>query len=129
MLLLTAGLLLKKLNEDPCKADSINVLCCYGMHVGPMCPLKLVKLTVDFNSASVAYEMLFSLSSCAFYSLYLDMSIFQVFNMYRVGASHHYWCTAFCSAPHYVIPFAGHAQHKLIHSICCTKYLCSVMFI
>ena len=78
MLLLCSCMLLMKLNANPCEADAINLLSCYGVTLGPAYPLKLVKLTVDFNSEGLLYEELFTLSPCTFYPVYVDMCILHV---------------------------------------------------
>ena len=67
-----------KLNANPCEADAINLLSYYGVTLGPTYPLKLVKLTVDFDSEGLLYEELFTLSPCAFYPVYVDMCILHV---------------------------------------------------
>ena len=56
MLLLYSHMLRMKLNANPCEADAINLLSCYGVTLGPAYPLKLVKLTVDFDSEGLLYR-------------------------------------------------------------------------
>ena len=49
MLLLSSTLLMNNIKECPDKAEGINILRCYGLQIGLNCPLKILKLSVDFR--------------------------------------------------------------------------------
>lgn len=77
MLLLCTKLLVNKILQSDDTAN-IKVLTCYGLQLGLTYKLKLLKLNVDFNQAFLQYEELFELDPCAFYPVYIDISIFHV---------------------------------------------------
>ena len=63
MMLLTSRLLRTKVEENPGDADSINLLTCYGLQLGSMYPLKIIKLTINFEACKCEYEEQFILYS------------------------------------------------------------------
>ena len=49
MFLLCSTLFINKIEECPDKAEGINILSCYRLQIGLNCPLKILKLSVDFS--------------------------------------------------------------------------------
>ena len=78
MLLLSSTLLLNKVKEDPDKAGGINILSCYGLQIGLNCPLKILKLCVDFSKKELEYEELLNVSPTPVHHLYVDMALQHV---------------------------------------------------
>ena len=78
MLLLSSTLLLNKVKEDPDKAGGINILSCYGLQIGLNCPLKILKLSVDFSKKELEYEELLNVSPTPVHHLYVDMALQHV---------------------------------------------------
>ena len=72
MLVLCSGLLRQKFKECPSDAEKINILCCYGLQLGLPYPLKVLKLTVDFEPGKVE---LLNASVSFFYPVHIDVSI------------------------------------------------------
>ena len=79
MLVLCSGLLRQKLKECPSDAEKIIILCCYGLQLGLPYPLKVLKLTVDFESGEVKYEELLNASE-SFFTLCILMCLFHLVN-------------------------------------------------
>ena len=80
MLVLCSGLLRQKFKECPSDAEKINNLCCYGLQLGLPYPLKVLKLTVDFESGQVIYEELLNACASFYYPVYIDMCLFHLVN-------------------------------------------------
>ena len=78
MLLLSSVLLLNEVTEDPDKAGGINILSCYGLQIGLNCPLKILKLRVDFSKKKLEYEVLLNVSPTAVHHMYVDMALQHV---------------------------------------------------
>ena len=78
MLLLSSVLLLNEVTEDPDKAGGINILSCYGLQIGLNCPLKILKLRVDFSKKKLEYEVLLNVSPTAVHHVYVDMALQHV---------------------------------------------------
>ena len=74
MVLLCASILEKMLVSKPEDAASIKCVTCYGVQLGPSCPLKLLKLTINFDGA-MQFEELFVLRECALYGAYIDITL------------------------------------------------------
>lgn len=74
MFLTCSKLLKEKMASAKTTADlqSINILTCYGMLMGPMYSLKLFKLIIDFEERKSIFEELFSFAPCTFYLVYVD---------------------------------------------------------
>ena len=73
MMLLTSHLLRTKAEENPANADSINVMTCYGLQLGSTYPLKIIKLTINFEECNCEYEEQFCLYPCGVYPPYIDI--------------------------------------------------------
>ena len=78
MLLLSSTLLMNKIKECPNKAEGINILRCYGLQIGLNCPLKILKLSVDFSKKELEYEELLNIPTTALHHLYVDMALQHV---------------------------------------------------
>ena len=76
-MLLVCGVLLNKLlkTEDPA---NIDVLTCYGIQMGPLYRLKLLKLSLAFKEGTARYEELFNIDPCALYPAFIDICIYYV---------------------------------------------------
>ena len=79
MVLLCATLLERVITSKPKDAESIGSLACYGIQLGLPIPLKLLKLTIDFDNQEMEFKELFSLPKCAHYGAYIDISLNYVF--------------------------------------------------
>ena len=73
MVLLCATQLERVITSKPKDAESIGSLVCYGIQLGLPIPLKLLKLTNDFNNQEMEFKELFSLPKCALYGAYIDI--------------------------------------------------------
>ena len=72
MMVLCSVLLKKILVESPGNAESLNIISCYGLQIGMSCPLKILKLSIDFEKGNMTYEQLFSQHRCPFSHIYID---------------------------------------------------------
>ena len=75
MLLLSSKVLVDKLKE---KRTDIKLFTCYGVQLGPLYDLKLLKLTLNFDEHELCYEELFNLPPCAFYPAFIDIALSHV---------------------------------------------------
>ena len=75
MMLISSLVLLRKLEKRPEAAESIRVITCYGLQMGPTYPLKILKLTIDFENSLCKYEEQFKLYPCGVYSAYIDIAL------------------------------------------------------
>lgn len=55
--------------------EEITIVTCYGICLGGTYPLKILKLTVDFENQICKYEEQLSLGQCAAYAAYIDIGI------------------------------------------------------
>ena len=78
MLLLSSTLLMNNIKECPNKAEGINMLRCYGLQIGLNCPLKILKLSVDFTKNELEYEELLNVSPTPVHHLYVNMALQHV---------------------------------------------------
>ena len=83
MVLLSYNLLEKIISSNPEDVESIDTVSCYGVQMGMSCPLKLLKLTIDFAKQAMMFKELFALPRCAIYGAYIDISINYVFQALR----------------------------------------------
>ena len=79
MILLCAALLTDMVASQPEHAESIWSLTCYGVQVGFSYPIKLLKLTIDFENRKVHFKELFNKPVCAFQGAYIDIALNYVF--------------------------------------------------
>lgn len=75
MMLISSVMLRNKLTNKPTEADSINIVTCYGMQMGPTYPLRIIKLTMDFETNKAKYEEQFCLFPCSVYPAYIDLGL------------------------------------------------------
>ena len=78
MMVLCSVLLKKILVESPGNAESLNIISCYGLQIGMSCPLKILKLSIDFEKGNMTYEELFSQHRCPFCHIYIDCALQHV---------------------------------------------------
>ena len=82
-MILTCSMLLERNLKAPmteAELESISTLTCYGMMMGQMYALKLLKLTIDFRRDTTQFEELFHLDPCSLYPAYVDMVIEYIFH-------------------------------------------------
>lgn len=80
MVLLCAHKLEHIVRSTPQDAESLQVLTCYGMQVGLSYPLKLLKLTMDFQDHQLEFQELFNGPVGVFQGAYMDIALNYVFN-------------------------------------------------
>ena len=75
MLMTCAEVLRRQLDmrTTPEGFESIRTLSCYGMLLGPVYALKLLKLTLQFGQHGVQFEELFHLAPCSVSHVYVDI--------------------------------------------------------
>ena len=84
MVLLSSNLLARNITSNPNDAESINVISCFGVQMGVSCPLKLLKLSIDFENCTMIFKELFHIPRCALYGAYVDISINYAFQALRL---------------------------------------------
>ena len=82
MMVLCSVLLKKILVKSPGNAESLNILSCYGLQIGMSCPLKILKLSIDFEKGNITYEELFSQHRCPFSHIYIDCALQHVISCF-----------------------------------------------
>ena len=80
MVLLCAHKLEQVVTSIPQDADSLQVLTCYGVQVGLSYPLKLLKLTMDFQHHILEFHELFNGPVGVFQGAYIDSALNYVFD-------------------------------------------------
>ena len=68
MVLTCAGLLTRRLRKD-----DICILTCYGLLIAPVYSIKMLKLTINFESGLFMFEELVCLSQHMYLHVYVDM--------------------------------------------------------
>ena len=75
MFLTAAHFMKVRLATHPSAAQSIESVTTYGVQVGIVCPIKILKLTLDFCQGSALFEELFSKDRCPISHVVIDMAI------------------------------------------------------
>ena len=65
--------LIKKFGENA--GEKIRVITCYGISLGGLYPLNILKLTVDFDDQLCTYEEQLMMYPSAVYPAYIDIGI------------------------------------------------------
>ena len=85
MFLTAAHFMKVRLATHPSAAQSIESVTTYGVQVGIVCPIKILKLTLDFCQGSALFEELFSKDRCPLSHVVIDMAIGHLYSPLALG--------------------------------------------
>ena len=75
MVLTATHFLQRRLEKCPADAKSIESVTTYGMQLGIICPVKILKLTLNFRTGTSLFEELFSKEHCPYSHMFIDMAL------------------------------------------------------
>ena len=75
MVLTATHFLCEKIKMCPADAKAIESVTTYGLQMGIFCPVKVLKLTLNFRTATSSFEELFSKERCPFSHIFIDTAV------------------------------------------------------
>ena len=75
MVLTAIHFLQRRLKKCPADAKSIESVTAYGMQMGIICPVKILKLTLNFRTGTSSFDELFSKELCPYSHVLIDMAL------------------------------------------------------